>query len=82
MPVYGLLTWHLLIFFNVGLGISGSNFVIENLYISIATIVATWLRVAFPGKRNEIFLLSSLVSMLLLIIFTIILRMMMPCLPE
>jgi hypothetical protein len=81
-PFYGTICWVLLISFDIGAIVSLSNLVVETFWIGIASIASPWIRVAFPGKNKKTFLLSSVFSLIIPITVAVLIRLLMPTLPE
>jgi hypothetical protein len=81
-PFMGIIEWYFLGMFSVGSTASLSNFVVELFWISVIAIVIPWWRWVLALRRSRQLKILSTGLTVLPIIAAVLLRLMMPTLPE
>lgn len=81
-PFLSIPIWFFLTVLDVGAAVSLSNFIIENFWISVVSILTPWVIYLLYRLNNKIAGMVAKILTLLPISFTVILRLLMESLPE
>lgn len=81
-PFIGIPLWFILRAFHMGKEVSESNFIIEIFIVLIASIATPWLRFFLTFIKARVFSYISVLLTMVPVLVTVLLRLVMPFLPE